>query len=207
MRIKPSSKHDSKNCTAKKLWISAADTGIIQIISERRRLRRWRRRRAGDDRHRKKKYPDCTFSVLDITQPLPFDAGSFDLAFCNQVLMDVDPIGPVLSECARILKSESVFCFSIVHPALFNGDWKYDESVGKIGKLVTSYLTPEASENRFWGETTHYHRPLSCYLNAAADAGLCLTHVDEPKIYAEKRKNDDLPLFLFAEYKKTKSSR
>ena len=52
------------------------------------------------------------------------------------------------------------------------------------------------------GKTTHFHRPLSYYLNVACDVGLILVHVEEPITYDGKSKNKDLPLFFFAEYKK-----
>ena len=70
------------------------------------------------------------------------------------------------------------------------------------GKLITGYLTPGVSTNLFWGETKHFHRPLSLYLNVAADAGFRLIHIEEPKVYDGINKNDDIPLFFFAEYVK-----
>lgn len=150
----------------------------------------------------RKRYPETTFSVCDISRPLPFEADSFDIVFCNQVLMDIDDVGNALSQCHRVLKRGGVFYFSIVHPAFYNGVWQIDEGGRHTGKLVSSYLTPYMSENRFWGGTAHYHRPLTYYLNAAAEAGFILTHADEPKSYDGKIKNDDLPLFFFAEYRK-----
>ena len=150
----------------------------------------------------RKKYPDCPFYTADITRPLPFDDDTFDIVFCNMVLMDIDPVESVFSECRRVLKHGGVFFFSIVHPAFFNGDWQTDENGYQTGKLIASYLTPCVSENRFWGETAHYHRPLSFYLNVAADAGFLLKSTEEPRTYDGVTKNDDLPLFFFAEFYK-----
>ena len=150
----------------------------------------------------RKKYPDCPFTVADITRPLPFDDDTFDIVFCNMVLMDIDPVDSVFAECHRVLKPGGTFCFSIVHPAFFNGDWQTDENGCQTGKLISSYLTPCVSENRFWGETAHYHRPLSFYLNAAADAGFLLKSTEEPRTYDGVTKNDDLPLFFFADFHK-----
>ena len=147
--------------------------------------------------------PAGSFFLADITRPLPFSSGSFDIVFCNQVLMDIENIEPVFSECARLLKPGGVFWYSIVHPAFYCA-WQTDENGYRFGKLVTSYLSPTVIVNRFWGETTHFHRPLSCYLNAAADAGLVLTHTEEPRSYDKSVENDDLPLFFFSEYKKPK---
>lgn len=147
----------------------------------------------------KEKYPDCAFEVVDISKKLPFDDGSFDIVFCNQVLMDIENVEDVLSEVARVLKKGGIFYWSIVHPAFFTGDWVEGDP---SGKLVTSYITPSVTKNRFWGETTHYHRPLSFYLNACSDAGLLLVYTEEPKAYDGVSKNEDIPLFFFAEYRK-----
>ena len=150
-----------------------------------------------------KRYPNCTFELKDSTKPLDSDDNAFDIVFCNQVLMDIEDIELVFSECGRILRPGGVFWYSIVHPAFFNGDWQCDETGRQFGKLVSSYITPSVSVNLFWGKTTHFHRPISHYLNAAADVGLILTHIEEPRTYDGIVKNDDLPLFFIAEYKKT----
>ena len=146
----------------------------------------------------KKNYPDCEFEVADITKEIPFEDNSFDIIFCNQVLMDIENVESVFYECSRILKPGGILYYAITHPAFFNGEW----NKGGEGKLIDSYLTPVVSTNIFWGETKHFHRSLSFYLNAAADAGLSLIHAEEPKVYDGINKNDDLPLFFFAEYKK-----
>ena len=147
----------------------------------------------------KEKYPESAFEVADITEKLPFDDGAFDIVFCNQVLMDIEHVERVLEEVARVLKPDGIFYFTIVHPAFYNGGWVEGNP---SGKLITSYITPAVTENHFWGETTHYHRPLSFYLNACSDAGLILTHTEEPRAYDGVSKNEDIPLFFFAEYRK-----
>jgi len=148
----------------------------------------------------KERYPECSFVRADIKERLPFEDGSFDIVFCNQVLMDIEDIERVFKECARILIPGGIFYYSIVHPAFFNGRWKLDEGSGDTGKLITSYITPSVIENRFWGETLHFHRPLSFYLNAASKAGLMLIGSEEPKSYDDPSRNEDIPLFFFAEY-------
>lgn len=150
----------------------------------------------------REKYPNSDFSVVDLADPLPFEDGSFDLVFCNQVLMDVEKIEDVFRESYRVLKDGGILYFSIVHPAFYNGSWLADENGYKYAKAVTRYLAPYVSENHFWGETTHFHRPLSAYLNAAANAGFHLVHAEEPRSYDGMAKNADLPLFFFAEYEK-----
>lgn len=150
----------------------------------------------------REKYPKSAFSVVDITKPLPFAPGSFNMVFCNQVLMDIEEIEGVLRECHRVLKHNGVFYCAIVHPAFFDGAWLADERGYQYAKAVSKYLSPYVLQNHFWGETTHFHRPLSAYLNAASDAGFALIHAEEPRSYDGDAKNPELPLFFIAEYAK-----
>ena len=53
----------------------------------------------------KEKYPDSAFAVADITGKLPFEDGAFDIVFCNQVLMDIDPVGPADRKSTRLNSS------------------------------------------------------------------------------------------------------
>ncbi len=148
------------------------------------------------------KYPHCIYALHDISEKLPFEEGTFDLVFCNQVLMDIENIEIVFSECKRILKENGIFYYSIVHPAFYDGQWLVDEKGFKYAKSIRTYLKPYSFENNFWGTTKHYHRSLSYYLNVASDHGFVLRHVDEPCSYSKETVNDDLPLFFFAEYQK-----
>ncbi len=148
------------------------------------------------------KYPNCNFHVYDITKKLPFDNDSFDMIFCNQVLMDVNDVENVFSECNRILKSSGIFYYSIVHPAFYDGCWVIDESGYKHSKTISRYLKFYTLTNDFWGETTHFHRPLSFYLNIASKYNFVLKHTDEPVSYNGISKTKEIPLFFFAEYNK-----
>lgn len=150
----------------------------------------------------KEKYPECDYKIADITQRLPFDGGTFDIVFCNQVLMDIEDIAPVFSEVKRILKSEGILYFSIVHPAFYDCEWQADENGYQYAKVMKAYIDEYSLLQTFWGETTHFHRPLSNYLNLASDNGFILRHVEEPKSYDGVRKNKDLPLFICFEYTK-----
>lgn len=150
----------------------------------------------------KQQYPNCNFVVSDITQPLHFDNETFDIIFCNQVLMDVENIDFIFSECNRLLKNNGILYYSIVHPVFYGCDWLEDENGYKYAKSVKKYINNYKLINNFWGETTHFHRPLSYYLNMAANNGLSLVKVEEPVTYDGKTKNNELPLFFFAEYKK-----
>jgi ubiquinone/menaquinone biosynthesis C-methylase UbiE len=148
------------------------------------------------------RYKDCSFDICDITEVLPFADNSFDLIFCNQVLMDIENIEQALSECYRILKPNGIFYYSIVHPAFYDSEWIKDKQGFSYAKLIHAYITPYSFTNEFWGKTEHFHRSLSYYLNVATEQGFILQHVEEPISYDGTSKNKDLPLFFFAEYKK-----
>lgn len=150
----------------------------------------------------REQYPDCHFQFADLSQPLPFSDNSFDLLFCNQVLMDIENIDLVFSECQRILKKAGIFYYAIVHPAFYDSEWIEDETHFKYAKIISNYIKPYQFKNTFGGETTHFHRSLSYYLNAASENGFMLVHTEEPVTYDGKTKTNDLPLFFIAEYKK-----
>lgn len=151
----------------------------------------------------RKRFPQAEFSVMDITAPLDFENEQFDVIFSNQVFMDIEKLDFVFSECSRILKVGGVFYYSIVHPAFYGGYWLSDESGYKYGRLMERYLQPYHFTNHFWGETEHFHRPLSFYLNLASKHRFLLKQTCEPISYNGKTQNSDIPLFFFAEYIKT----
>ena len=150
----------------------------------------------------REQYPDCHFQFADLSQTLPFSDNSFDLIFCNQVLMDIENIDLVFSECQRILEKDGIFYYAIVHPAFYDSEWIEDETHFKYAKIISNYIKPYQFKNTFGGETTHFHRSLSYYLNAASENGFMLAHTEEPVTYDGKTKTNDLPLFFIAEYKK-----
>lgn len=148
----------------------------------------------------KKRYPLTEYDVMDITKPFSFENNQFDVIFCNQVLMDVENLETIFSECRRILKPGGLLYYSIVHPAFYGSKWIKDENGYKYAKLIDKYLKQYQINNDFWGETAHFHRPLSYYFNLASNNGFHLIKIDEPFVY--EKNNRDIPLFLFAEYKK-----
>lgn len=147
----------------------------------------------------RERYPNLEFTITDIEKPLSFDNGSFDIVFSNQVLMDIENADFVISECERVLKSGGIFYFGIVHPCFYDCKWLKNENGYCYAKAMNRYITDYSLTNEFWGGTKHFHRPLSFYLNAAAKHGFTLKEVFEPVSYDGATKNNDLPLFFFAE--------
>jgi len=89
----------------------------------------------------REKYPNGVFSIVDLTYSLPFEDATFDLVFCNQVLMDIKKIDDVFNECYRVLNDNGIFYYSIVHPAFYNGVWQVDKNGFKYAKAVSRYLS------------------------------------------------------------------
>ena len=150
----------------------------------------------------RERYPLSEFFTADITKPLPFENERFDIVFSNQVFMDIEDIDFVFAECKRVLKTGGLLYYSIVHPAFYDGRWVEDGSGYMYAKQTERYIKPYRFTNKFWGETEHFHRPLSYYLNLAAKYGLVLKRAEEPVSYDGELKNNDLPLFFFGEYEK-----
>ena len=147
-------------------------------------------------------YPQYSFDTVDLLAGMPYETASFDIVFCNLVLMDIEPIDGVIQEFHRVLKENGIFFFSIVHPAFYQGPW-HTNGMGIIdGKIVRGYLTVFSElQSAPWGETAHYHRPVSCYFNKISAAGFRLERMYEPSVY-EDEKIPDIPLYLFAEFSK-----
>lgn len=146
------------------------------------------------------RYPGAEFFVMDITRPFAFENNQFDVVFSNQVLMDIEDIEFVFAECRRVMKTGGILYYSIVHPAFYDCHWQKDENGYRYAKVIDKYIKPYQFTQEFWGETEHFHRPLSCYLNIAAKNGFTLKETCEPVSYDGINKNSDLPLFFFAEY-------
>lgn len=150
----------------------------------------------------RERYPLTDFLAADITKPLTFENKRFDIVFSNQVFMDIEDVDFVFAECNRVLKTGGLLYYSIVHPAFYDGKWVEDKNGYMYAKQTERYITSYRFTNKFWGETEHFHRPLSYYLNLASKYGFMLKQTDEPVSYDGKVKNSDLPLFFFAEYEK-----
>lgn len=146
-------------------------------------------------------YPTCTFDLADLLKPLPYEDRRFDLLFCNQVLMDLAEIDGLFRQMARVLRPGGMLYVSIVHPASYPGRWMEADGA-KTGKLIRDYGRTYHLEHAFCGETTHFHRPVSSYLNLAAETGFRLTRMEEPCL--PDGSDAGMPLFLFLEFRRQK---
>lgn len=147
-------------------------------------------------------YPKLYFDQVDLLKKLPYRDEQFNLIFCNQVLMDIESLQPLIDEIMRICKKEGIFYISIVYPAFYDASWQFDEHNFKYAKIMDKYLSEYNFDQDLWGETRHYHRTISTYLNTIIAAGFQLVDLQEPSSYDGIEKTLEFPLFLFAEFKK-----
>jgi malonyl-CoA O-methyltransferase len=107
--------------------------------------------------------PGATFIVHDIREPWPIASGAADLVVGNLVLEHVEHLGPVLSECARVLRTGGVLACCELHPFR---QWRGGQA----------HFTGDD------GETVHvpaFTHSVADYLNAAIACGFRLAHVGE----------------------------
>ena len=117
---------------------------------------------------------------------LPFAGESFDAVVACLVFEHIRDVDDAIAEVARVLVPGGRFCFFLNHPLLQtpNSGWIDDqvldppEQYWRIGPyLIEDETIEEVEKNVF---IPFIHRPLSRYLNALADSGLYLEHMDEP---------------------------
>jgi SAM-dependent methyltransferase len=117
---------------------------------------------------------------------LPFPDGSFDAAIACLVFEHIEDVDEAIGEVARVLRPGGWFTFMLNHPLLQTpgSGWIDDqvldppEQYWRIGPYLTEDLTMEEVEKDVF--IPFIHRPLSRYVNALADAGLLVVHMDEP---------------------------
>ena len=118
---------------------------------------------------------------------LPFADDSFDAALACLVFEHIDAMDTAMREVARVLRPGGRFVFMLNHPLLQTpgAGWIDDqwldppEQYWRIGPyLVETETVEEVQKDVF---IPFFHRPLSRYVNAMADAGLVLRHMIEPE--------------------------
>lgn len=117
---------------------------------------------------------------------LPLADASVDAVVVCLVFEHLDDVVVPLAEVARVLEPGGRFLLLINHPLLQTpgSGWVEDylveppERYWQLGAYLQSQVVVEEVSRGV--HIRFVHRPLGVYLNAAADAGFVLTHVDEP---------------------------
>jgi len=112
--------------------------------------------------------------VRDLSKPLPFREGAFDLVLSSLVMHYIADWGPTLREFQRVLAPGGRLVFSTHHPLLdlrvsgsddYLGTYQYTDEWAREGRTMTM---------RFW------HRPLRAMLAAVRQAGFRVDDIAEP---------------------------
>jgi ubiquinone/menaquinone biosynthesis C-methylase UbiE len=115
-------------------------------------------------------------------------ADSFDGVVCYMALMDIPDLDNALHSMARILRPGGWFVVSITHPCFKTS--ATGEIIDHVDKSVRRTVGRYFTEGYWDGPGLHrdalpigaYHRTLSTYVNALADAGLVIDRMREPPL-------------------------
>jgi len=115
---------------------------------------------------------------------LPFADDTFDLVVSYLSLIDVADIHAAIPEMARVLRPGGALLIANLNafttPCADVG-WVHDSAGRRLHYPIDNYLDERALWIEYRGiRILNYHRPLSTYLSALLEAGLLLTHFDEP---------------------------
>jgi len=121
---------------------------------------------------------DVEFIEHDLRIALP-ELGQFDAVVAHMVVMDVDPLAAMIESVAGCLRPGGKFIYTMTHPGVFGFKTSEDDE-GRYRKL-RDYLKHSTRWIESFGGHTHYHRPLSYYINLSAQFGLATTRFCEPE--------------------------
>jgi ubiquinone/menaquinone biosynthesis C-methylase UbiE len=92
---------------------------------------------------------------------------AFDLIIANMSLMDTEDLDQNLSSLSRLLVENGRFFIIITHPSFWPLYWDYANNATfkytQQHKITKEYKTKNKTFSGF--QTTHFHRPLSSYIN------------------------------------------
>lgn len=165
--------------------------------------------------------PKATFQTGDATSLPSLKDSTFNKALMNLAIQNIEDTAAVMSEAARILKTDGTFHVVMNHPAFRipkQSAWGYDDKKKVQWRRIDEYLSnSKASIDMHPGfedspQTLSFHRPLQYYFKAFAKAGFAVTRLEEwishkesdsgPRAKAENHARKEFPLFLYMEAQK-----
>ncbi len=152
---------------------------------------------------------------------LPFlKNGSMQKISIVLAVQNIENVGEVFAECARVLGPAGEIAIVMNHPAFRvpkQSAWGWDAELGIQFRRVDRYLSElkaeiemhpgvKAAGRRAAEQTVSFHRPLQYYVKALRRAGFAVTALEEwnsnrksspgPRAAAEDRARKEIPLFL-----------
>ena len=158
----------------------------------------------------RKRDADGTY-VDGVAEQLPFDDGAFDLVVSYLTLIDIPDVQAAIAEMARVLAPGGTLLIANLNgfnSACADRDWVHDADGRRLHFPVDQYLEERAMWIEWRGiRIVNHHRPLSTYMKALLNAGLVLTHFDEPEPTADASPSRAasyrrVPWFMVMEWRK-----
>ncbi len=164
----------------------------------------------------KKLFPNGEYAVADARKfAAKYPPASFDGASCLLAIQNIDEIGPVFADAAKVLKPGARLVVVMNHPSfrqLRQSGWGWDENrklqYRRVDKYLGAYDVPvQAHPGAAPDVVTHsFHRPLQAYVKALAKHGFSIVDLEEwtshktsdsgPKAKAENAARVEIPMFL-----------
>ncbi len=149
----------------------------------------------------KSQYGNLRFVNVSIEDYSELNTDFFSLAIANMTLMDVSNLEKVISGVNKLLAVNGYFVITVTHPYFWPFYWNYAreswfdynteieiEEQFKITNSSTPYLT------------THFHRPLSMYVNLLTKNNFSIEQMMEPlpskELSSKYSKKWQFPRFL-----------
>jgi ubiquinone/menaquinone biosynthesis C-methylase UbiE len=155
------------------------------------------------------------FHIADAAH-VPFLAdASFSSAACVLAIQNMNPLGPVFTEIARLLKPAGKLVLVMMHPC-FRGpretQWGWDAARTIQYRRVDRYLLPRKTPivthpGKDPGKYTwSFHKPIESYVKSLRNAGLLIDAIEEwpshkkstsgPRAPAENVAREEIPMFM-----------
>jgi SAM-dependent methyltransferase len=116
---------------------------------------------------------------------LPFPDSAFDLVVSYLSLIDIPDAQAAIREMVRVLRPGGTMLIANLTSfttACADGGWITDGAGRRLHYPIDNYMDERVMWIEYRGiRVQNHHRPLSTYLRALIDAGLVLTHFDEPR--------------------------
>jgi ubiquinone/menaquinone biosynthesis C-methylase UbiE len=171
---------------------------------------------------KKSKDFDIEYHVADICNLALFKENTFDFILCNLVLLNVECYEKALEEFFRVLESEGILVFSLVHPAfdVFGpGRWKLGEKSKDTGRREGQYFIMDRyfekkeylykwttrQGTKFPREFSFFHRPISAYISQLIACKFEILALEEPRPPPQNpffERENRIPFFLCIKAKK-----
>jgi ubiquinone/menaquinone biosynthesis C-methylase UbiE len=171
----------------------------------------------------KEKMPNVEWFVSGAEKIDMIPANSVDAITIILALQNIERMADVFKECARVLKSDGKLHLVINHPTFRipkQSEWGWDESKQGQYRRVDKYLTeskekidmhPGEEEREY---TYSFHRPLQVFFKNLANAGLCVTRLEEwisnrlpptgKKFKALNASRQEIPMFMYLQVAKNR---